>query len=396
MMLTDTKRNGMPKIAAVLGATGSVGRQALDVARHADIRVDLLSANRDAAGMEALAREFLPTYCVMADEAAAKDLRLRLADTEVCVLGGASDLTESIAMSKAETVVNAVLGAAGLAPTLATIDAGKRLALSNKESLVVAGELVMGRAREKKAEIIPVDSEHSAIFQSLQAGRASEVRNLWLTASGGPFFGKSRAELASVTLQQTLAHPTWKMGAKITVDSADMMNKGFEVIEAVHLFGVKPSQVRVVVHRESIIHSAVEYIDGAVIAEMSLPDMRMCVQYAMSYPERASGVCAPLDLATMGELHFAAPDSENFPLLPLAYRAVLAGGALPAVLNAANEVAVAAFLSEKLSFLGIGELVGETVEKLSFSQNEHTLEGILNYDTEARREAAALLSKNKG
>lgn len=387
----DRKRNGMPKTAAVLGATGSVGRQALDVARHADIKVDLLTANSDTRGMETLAREFLPSYCVMADEAAAKELRTHLADTEICVLGGASALTEAIARSKAETVVNAVLGAAGLAPTLATIDAGKRLALSNKESLVVAGELVMARAREKKAEIIPVDSEHSAIFQSLQAGRASEVRNLWLTASGGPFFGRSRAELERVTLSQTLAHPTWKMGAKITVDSADMMNKGFEVIEAVHLFGVAPSKVRVVVHRESIIHSAVEYIDGAVIAEMSLPDMRMCVQYALSYPERATGVCAPLDLAAMGSLHFAPPDSENFPLLPLAFRAVEEGGALPAVLNAANEVAVAAFLHEKLSFLGIGELVGETVDRLSSARKAHTLEEILDYDGEARRTAQSLL-----
>ena len=394
MMHSDSKRNGMPKIAAVLGATGSVGRQALDVARHADIKIDLLSANRDALGMEALAREFLPKYCVMADESAATDLRVRLADTSVCVMGGSSSLEEAIALSESETVVNAVLGAAGLAPTLATIDAGKRLALSNKESLVVAGELVMARARSKKADIIPVDSEHSAIFQSLQAGRASEVKNLWLTASGGPFFGKSRAELEKVTLSQTLAHPTWKMGAKITVDSADMMNKGFEVIEAVHLFGVKPSQVRVVVHRESIIHSAVEYIDGAVIAEMSLPDMRMCVQYAMSYPERASGVCAPLDLTAMGTLRFAPPDEENFPLLPLSYKAVEAGGALPAVLNAANEVAVAAFLKEKLSFLGIGDVVANTVEKLSSAQKAHALEDILNYDGEARRVAALQIPAN--
>lgn len=394
MLHNDSKRNGMPRIAAVLGATGSVGRQALDVARHAEIKIDLLSANRDVTGMEALAREFLPSYCVMADESAARDLRMRLADTDIRVFGGSSSWDEVIALSSAQTVVNAVLGAAGLAPSLATIDAGKRLALSNKESLVVAGELVMGRAREKKAEIIPVDSEHSAIFQSLQAGRDSEVRNIWLTASGGPFFGKSRAELEKVTLSQTLAHPTWKMGAKITVDSADMMNKGFEVIEAVHLFGVKPSQVRVVVHSESIIHSAVEYIDGAVIAEMSLPDMRMCVQYAMSYPERASGVCAPLDLTAMGALHFAPPDKANFPLLPLAYRAIEAGGALPAVLNAANEVAVEAFLSEKLSFLGIGELVGETVETLSSAQKAHALEEILDYDREARRLTAERLSRN--
>ena len=355
------------------------------------VRERIAALVRDC-GMEELAREFRPSYCVMADESAALDLRERLSDTQIRVLGGERGLTEAIARSKAETVVNAVLGAAGLAPTLATIDAGKRLALSNKESLVVAGEIVMAHAREKKAEIIPVDSEHSAIFQSLQAGRSGEVRNLWLTASGGPFFGKSRAELEKVTLAQTLAHPTWKMGAKITVDSADMMNKGFEVIEAVHLFGVKPSQVRVVVHRESIIHSAVEYIDGAVIAEMSLPDMRMCVQYAMSYPERASGVCALLDLAAMGALHFAPPDGENFPLLPLAYRAIEAGGGLPAVLNAANEVAVAAFLREGLSFLGIGDLVGETVEKLSSAQKAHSLDEILEYDREARRVAAASLS----
>ena len=394
-MTEDRKKSGMPSTVAVLGATGSVGRQALDVARNAGIAVDLLTANRDYASMEVLAREFQPAFCVMADEGAANALRLALADTDIQVLGGASAICEAIAQSRAETVVNAVLGEAGLLPSLATIDSGKRLALSNKESLVVAGELVMARAKEKNAEIIPVDSEHSAIFQSLLAGRAREVRRLWLTASGGPFFGRTRAELENVTRAQTLAHPTWKMGAKITVDSADMMNKGFEVIEAVHLFGVSPDDVRVVVHKESIIHSAVEYIDGAVVAEMSLPDMRMCVQYALSYPERAEGVCKPLDLTNLGALHFAPPDNDNFPLLPLAFKAVKEGGAVPAVLNAANEVAVAAFLAERLSFLGIGEVVQETVERLGAASGAHTLDDILSYDKEARRMADSLLLSYK-
>ncbi len=387
------KNNRLPPLSvAILGATGSVGRQALDVARAHGLSVPLLTANRDVKGMESLAREFCPAFCVMADEAAAGALRLALADTAITVLGGQEGICQAIGSVGADVYVNAILGEAGLLPTLAVLDAGKRLALSNKESLVVAGDIVRRRAQVTGAEIIPVDSEHSAIFQCLQSGRSEEVRRLWLTASGGPFFGRSQRELEGVTLQQTLAHPTWSMGAKITVDSATMMNKGFEVIEAVHLFGVSPEQISVVVHRESIIHSAVEYIDGAVIAQMSLPDMRLCVQYALSYPKRTCGPCAPLDPFSVGALHFAPSDGEAFPLLPLAFRAIGVGGAAPAVLNAANEVAVAAFLREKLSFTGIARVVAETAERL-FAQagGESTLEGILAADREARRVAESLL-----
>ena len=380
--------DGLPTSIAVLGATGSVGTQSLDVARTLGIPVRLLTANADVGTMEALAREFMPPVLCMADENAAKELRTRLADTDIRVLGGAPSIPQAIGECDAEVFVNAILGEAGLLPTLAVLDTGRRLALSNKESLVVAGDIVMARAKEKGAELIPVDSEHSAIFQSLLAGGHGEIRSILLTASGGPFYGRSYQELEGVTKQDTLAHPTWKMGAKITVDSATMMNKGFEVIEACHLFGVAPDMVDVLVHRESIIHSAVEYIDGAVIAEMSLPDMRMCVQYALSYPRRVSGPCRRLSLKDVGVLHFDHPDGEAFPLLPLAYRAMKAGGAAPAVLNAANEVAVAAFLDERLSFTGIMQLVQDTAEALFASASSaRTLEEILCFDKEARRVA---------
>lgn len=382
------KRNGLPKSIAVLGATGSVGMQALDVARTLGISVCLLTANRDVDNMEAAAREFSPSVCCMADESAAETLRVRLADTDIRVYGGTSSIPAAIIESEAEVFVNAILGEAGLLPTLAALDTGRRLALSNKESLVVAGDIVMARARERGAEIIPVDSEHSAIFQSLHAGHAGEVRSLFLTASGGPFFGRTWEELQKVTLSETLQHPTWQMGAKITVDSATMMNKGFEVIEACHLFDVRPEQLEVVVHKESIIHSAVEYIDGAVIAEMSVPDMRMCVQYALSYPTRVEGPCRRLRLPMLAGLHFASPDGEAFPLLPLAYHAMKTGGAAPAVLNAANEVAVAAFLREELSFTGITELVQKTADTLfAPAASASKLEDILAFDSEARRVA---------
>ena len=377
---------------AVLGSTGSVGRQALDVAACHGIRVDLLTANRDVDQMEKQARRFLPSLCAMADPAAAADLAQRLRDTSVRVLAGETGICEAISQSAAEVFVNAILGKAGLMPTLAVIETGRRLALSNKESLVVAGEIVMARAAEKGCEIIPVDSEHSAIFQCLACGEKREVKRILLTASGGPFFGYTREQLGAVTLADTLKHPTWSMGAKITVDSATLMNKGFEVIEAVRLFGVPARDVQVVVHRESIIHSAVEYIDNTVIAEMSKPDMRACIQYAVTYPARIAGNTEPLDLFRVGTLTFSAPDGEAFPLLPLAYSCVEAGGALPAALNAANEVAVAAFLEGRLSFTGISEVVLQTVEEFSCAREQRDLAGILEYDRLAREVAQRRLS----
>ena len=381
----------MKKTVAILGATGSVGMQALDVARSRGYRVDLISANRDVVKMESIAREMSPKTVAMADESAARDLAVRLADTDIKVLSKSSGICDAIAESSAEVVVNSILGEAGLMPTLATIRSGKRLALANKESLVIAGDIVMAAARESGSEIIPVDSEHSAIFQSLKAGTHKEIKRLILTASGGPFFGKGREELARVTLADTLAHPTWKMGKKITVDSATLMNKGFEIIEAVHLFGVAPDRVEVVVHRESILHSAVEYIDNAVIGELSTPDMRACVQYAVDYPSRTEAVIEPLDLIKLGSLSFFAPDTEAFPLLALAKRAISDGGAMPAVVNAADEVAVEAFLSERLSFVGIDRVVSRVYEKMSGAASVTSLDGIIAADREARALARAII-----
>ena len=375
----------MTKKIAILGASGSVGSQALDVARARGYEIDLISANRSVDLMESAIREFSPRVAVMTDEASAIDLKARVKDTPTKVLSGKDALLSAISESDAQVVVNAILGEAGLMPTLATIDSGKRLALSNKESLVIAGDIVMERARSKGVEIIPVDSEHSAIFQCLKAGESREVSRLLLTASGGPFYGKSREELSRVTLADALAHPTWKMGKKITVDSATLMNKGFEIIEAHHLFGVSPEKIDVLIHRESILHSAVEYIDRAVIGQLSLPDMRQCVQYAVDYPARIESALAPLDLTQVGTLTFAKPDCEAFPLLSLARRSISDGGAMPAVINAADEVAVAAHLSGEISFLEISEVVIRTYEEMLHAKDLSTLEEIISADREARQ-----------
>ena len=378
------------KTIAVLGATGSVGTQALDVARSRGYRVDYVSANRATKDMEAFAREFKPKYVAMADEESARALKCALADTDVTVLSGDGGVLEGISLSDASVVVNSIIGEAGLMPTLAVIDSGKRLALANKESLVIAGDIVMARARERGVDILPVDSEHSAIYQSLKSGKQSEIKRILLTASGGPFFGKSREELASVTLADTLAHPTWKMGKKITVDSATLMNKGFEIIEAAHLFGTPADKIQVLIHRESILHSAVEYVDNTVIGELSVPDMRMCVQYAVDYPDRCPTSSDQLDLFSVGALTFRAPDTEAFPLLALAKRAMTDGGAMPAIVNAADEVAVAAFLEEKLSFLGISEVVISTYERMS-GRGASTVDELVAADREARKIAKELI-----
>jgi 1-deoxy-D-xylulose-5-phosphate reductoisomerase len=383
----------MTKTVAILGATGSVGMQALEVARAGGYRIDFISAGHNSALAERIAREFRPAAVAMADIRAANELKYRLRDTSVKVLSGERGICDGIGQSNADTVVNAILGKAGLAPTLATIEAGKRLAIANKESLVIAGEIVMSFARQKGVEIIPVDSEHSAIFQSLHAGKRSEIKKLILTASGGPFYGKTRAELERITLADTLAHPTWKMGKKITVDSATLMNKGFEIIEAAHLFGISPDRIEVVIHRESILHSAVEYIDNSIIGEMSVPDMRMCVQYAVDYPDRCVAHTEPLDLIKIGKLTFAEVDREAFPLLPLAARAMADGGGMCAVLNAADEVAVSAFLEERLSFTGISDAVIYTYEKMASAKRADTLEEIIAADREARCIAAEYIKE---
>ena len=377
----------MTKHIAVLGATGSVGTQALDVARRRGYRVELMSAHRNHMAMEALAREFCPHTVVMTDESAACELRARLADTPCRVLGGEEALLGAIAEATVDTVVHAILGAAGLRPTLATLEAGHRLALANKESLVLAGDIVMARAHERGVEILPVDSEHCAIFQSLKAGAPREVRRLLLTASGGPFFGYTREQLAAVSAADTLRHPTWRMGEKITVDSATLMNKGFEIMEAVHLFDVPEERVEVVVHRESILHSAVEYTDNTVIGEMSVPDMRMCVQYAVDYPDRHPSDTPPLDLCALGRMTFFPPDTEAFPLLSLARRASRLGGGMGAVLCAADECAVEAFLAGKLTFLGISECVEATFDACLDARAASTVEERIAADALARARA---------
>ena len=381
----------MSKTISVLGATGSVGRQALDVARSRGFSVDFLTANKDVQALEELAREFKPSMVAAADESAAKELRLRLSDTDTKVLSGESGICDGIRQSKSDTVVNSILGEAGLMPTLATIYSGKRLALANKESLVIAGDIVMNAAAMNGVEIIPVDSEHSAIFQALKSGKNKEIKKIILTASGGPFFGMTREQLKSVTLADTLAHPTWKMGKKITVDSATLMNKGFEIIEAVHLFGVSADMVEVTVHRESILHSAVEYVDNSIIAELSVPDMRMCVQYAVDYPNRCDTTSKELDLFALGALTFHKPDTESFPFLSLAKEAISLGGAMPAVMNAADEVAVDAFLKEKISFTDIFRVVTETFDKMHTASSLVTLEDIISADRAARRIASELI-----
>ena len=381
----------MPEVIAVLGSTGSVGTQSLDVARAHGIKVDYISGNSNVKLLESQIREFSPAYCAVADEKAAKSLSVAVADTKTKILSGADGICEGISQTSAECVVNSILGEAGLMPTLAVIDSGKRLALSNKESLVIAGDIVMSRAREKNAEILPVDSEHSAIFQSLQGNDRKSIKNIYLTASGGPFFGKTKEQLRSVSLSDVLAHPTWKMGAKITVDSASMMNKGFEVIEAVHLFGVTPEQVKVIVHRESIIHSAVEYIDNAVIAQLGTPDMRLCVQYALTYPARVASPVKPLDFYELCKLSFAKPDTEVFPLLALAYRAIGDGGAMPCVVNAANEIAVKAHLDGKIEFYRIAQLVCECYERMSYAKKYTSLSDIISSDREARKTVEGLI-----
>lgn len=382
---------GMNKKIAVLGSTGSVGEQVLDVARQCGMQVVAISANRNDRRVEEQAREFGVQAVAMADEEAAASIKLRLADTNIRVYSGSDGICEMIRSLSCDVMLNSIIGEAGLLPTLAVIESGTRLALANKESLVVAGELVMALAKEKGVEILPVDSEHCAIFQCLKGGKTREVKRIWLTASGGPFFGYTKEQFQNITAAQALAHPTWNMGQKITIDSATLMNKGFEVIEAVHLFGVRPSQVQVVVHRESIIHSMVEYIDNSILAQLSVPDMRLCAQYAITYPDRTPAAIRELDFYALSGLSFAKPDMEIFALLACAFESIGKGGAVPAVLNAANEIAVDAFLHNKISFAAITESVCSVVGDMVSAADVHTLDGILACDQEARERTRLLL-----
>ncbi len=375
----------------LLGSTGSIGTQTLDLAEKKGIKVSALSANANIKLAEAQVRKFKPAYCAMADEKAAKELKIALSDTNTQVFCGNDGICEMVRTSESDCVLDAISGAAGLLPALAAIEAKKTLAIANKESLVMAGDILMQRAEKNGVDVRPVDSEHSAIWQCLRAGRQSEVKKLILTASGGPFFGLSKDQLENKSVSDTLAHPTWSMGAGITVDSATLMNKGFEVIEAAKLFSIDADNIEVIVHRESIIHSMVEYIDNSVIAQLSVPDMRMCINYALEYPERASGVSEELKLYEIGNLSFAKPDTEAFPLLGAAFSMLRVGGAMPAVLNAANEIAVEAFLKEKINFGRISKTVLSVIDSLAAYAKQNTLEDILAADKEARAKAREII-----
>ena len=366
----------------LLGSTGSIGVQALEVARRQNIKVTALAAGKNVDLMETQAREFLPEIAVMYDEAAAKDLAIRLKDTSVKVLGGEKGVCFAAA-SNGDTVLNAIVGIAGLRPTMTAIEAGKTLALANKESLVTGGTLVKRALKETGGKMIPVDSEHSAIFQSMQGVPDGAVSRLLLTASGGPFFGKTKKELENVTVSQALKHPNWSMGAKITIDSATLMNKGLEVIEAVHLFDLPADKIDVVVHRESIIHSGVELVDGAMLVQMGVPDMKLPIQYALTYPQRAA-LGERLNLISLSRLTFYAPDTSTFRCLPVCIDAVREGGLKPTAANGANEMAVELFLRGKIGFLQIAELV-EAAKENQPKVSSFNLEDVFEADKAARK-----------
>ena len=375
----------MVKCVSILGSTGSIGRQSLDIiSRLPEIRVAALTAGTSVERMAEQCRAFRPELAVMATQEAAQALAAQIDDLPIRVSWGEEGLIEAAALEGVDCVITAVVGMVGLKPTLAAIRKGKRIGLANKETMVCAGELVMAEADKYGAEIVPVDSEHSAIFQCLMGSRArSEVKKLILTCSGGPFFGMTRDQLEKVTKADALKHPNWKMGAKITIDCATLMNKGLEVIEAMRLYRMPLEKMQVVIHRQSVIHSMVEFVDGAVMAQMGTPDMRLPIQLALTYPERTLCPVEPLDLLSCGSLTFAAPDLENFPCLALAFECAKRGGTACPAMNSANEEAVAMYLRDEIGFYDIYRLVSQAVEAVPFIA-EPTLEEILETDRLAR------------
>ena len=375
----------MTKTIALLGATGSIGRQTLEVARELGLTVAALTAHTNIDLLERQARQFRPRLAAVYDAAAAAVLRDRLSDTDIEVLAGEEGLLAAATLAEADTLVTAVMGSVGLAPTLAAIRQGKRIALANKETLVCAGELVMSAAAEYGAEIIPVDSEHSAVFQCLQGCRdRGEVRRILLTCSGGPFYGKTHDQLEHVTAADALRHPNWHMGAKITIDSATLMNKGLAVIEAMRLYALPVEQVQPVIHRQSIVHSLVEFRDGALLAQLGTPDMKLPIRYALTYPYRAETPDAPLDLLQCGALTFAAPDEDAFPCLRLARQCGKTGGTSCAILNGANEAAVALFLRGDIGFNDIHRCVERALSRVAVKY-QPSLADILEADRAARQ-----------
>lgn len=378
------------KNIVILGSTGSIGTQTIDILDSIEAHVCAISVNTNITRAEEQARALHPTLVAVYNEEKAKELKIKLADTDIRVVSGMDGLIEAATLPEADVVVTAVVGMVGLLPTMAAIEAGKAIALANKETLVCAGQIVMRAAREKGVPILPVDSEHSAIFQCLQGAAGNRINRILLTASGGPFFGMSREQMRHVTKEQALHHPNWSMGAKITIDSASMMNKGLELIEAMWLYDVEPDDIDIVVHRESIVHSAVEFEDGSVIAQMGNPDMRLPIQYALTYPERVPCKVPPLDLPRRHNLTFFAPDEEAFPTLGLARRAAAARGNLGAIMNGANEAAVDLFLHDKIPFYRIPELVQAAMDEVEYLP-EITIEDVLASDRAAREIVKGLL-----
>ncbi|HAN21315.1 MAG: 1-deoxy-D-xylulose-5-phosphate reductoisomerase [Clostridiales bacterium GWF2_36_10] len=370
----------MVKDIVILGSTGSIGTQALEVAKRLDLNVKALSGYNNDSLLEEQCRLFKPEFCWVCNEKY-NSLKIALADTKTKVITG-DEALETIAFEqKADLLLNSLMGIRGLKPTLAAIESGRQIALANKETLVAGGEVVIKRASDKGIKILPVDSEHSAIFQCLQGG--VKPKKILLTASGGPFYGKKRAELENITPADALKHPNWSMGAKITIDSSTLMNKGLELIEAVHLFSVAPEDIEVIIHRESIIHSMVEFSDNAVIAQLAKPDMRLCIQYALTYPDRLECSVERMDFCSVGAFTFAKPDEETFTLLPLAREAIKKGGNLPAAVNGANEAAVALFLNGKIKYLDIFDKVQRAYENSEFIKNP-TIDDIMETDKAAR------------
>lgn len=371
------------KTITILGSTGSIGTQALEVIDGLDYRMLALAAGKNTARAEEQIRKYKPKYAAMADEAAAKELALKTADTDVKILSGSAGIKEISALS-ADIVLNAIVGVAGLIPTLTAIEAGSDIALANKETLVTGGDLVKKRAAEKGVKIYPVDSEHSAIFQCLQASSREDLNKIIITASGGPFLGKKLHQLKKVSKEKALRHPNWSMGAKITIDSATLMNKGLEVIEAVHLFDLPQSKVDVVVHPQSIIHSLVEWKDGAVLAQLGVPDMKIPIQYALTFPKRVNFVSEPLDLTKVSQMTFLPPDRETFGCLATCEQAINMGGLYPAAVNGANEEAVKLFLNDKIDFLDIAELSRQMLRE-SFEKTYTSAAEIFEADRKARK-----------
>jgi 1-deoxy-D-xylulose-5-phosphate reductoisomerase len=379
----------MSQVISLLGSTGSIGRQSLEVIAACGMSVCALTANRNVSLLEEQIRQFHPKLAVCFDESAAQDLKVRVADLDVKVASGMEGLIEAASMEEADTVITAVMGMVGLRPTLAAIRQKKRIALANKETLVCAGELVMSAAKEYGAEIVPVDSEHSALFQCIQGCHDhGEIKRLILTASGGPFFGRTREELGSITRKDALKHPNWSMGAKITIDSATLMNKGLEFIEAMRLYEMPPEKISILVHRQSIVHSLVEYTDNAVLAQLGAPDMRLPIQYALTYPARTIPVAEPLNLLTCPPLTFEEADPDTFRCLKIALNTARIPGAACAIMNGANEEAVAAFLADRIGFLDIADLVENALMQVP-NVEQPTLEDILAVDAAARASVRA-------